>query len=193
MLGGSASLQRSQVPTCPEHSASSDARNTSHQQKDDHMKRQVFTQFAVIGSAMFTGVMLTIGLSLGRYWWSLEADEFAIWFKDNFILLLPSVVVTLLPAFIGVGWLLKQDWNTRRRRGWLAALSGIGGASLITLIYHLPANLRLWGLDQTPTEITTELRLWMILHAVRVIAGLFGAVAALRTAIDVSPKSDWSD
>ncbi|MGF1595574.1 MAG: hypothetical protein ACFCVK_01360 [Acidimicrobiales bacterium] len=36
------------------------------------MKRSIATHAAVVGSAMFTGVMLTIGLALGRYWWSLE-------------------------------------------------------------------------------------------------------------------------
>jgi uncharacterized membrane protein (DUF485 family) len=148
------------------------------------MKRSTYTQAAVVGSAMFTGVMLTIGLALGRYWWSLEPQEFARWFEQNFILLLPCVLVTLLPAFIGVGRLLGQDWNTPHlRRGWLIALAGIGIASLITAIYHLPANFRLWGLDQTDAEVTSELRRWLILHVPRVAAGFVGAVAALRTAV----------
>ncbi len=134
---------------------------------------------------MFAGVMLTIGLALGRYWIDLPPQDFARWFEANFILLLPCVVVTLVPAFVGVGWLLKQDWNLPRlRRGWLVALAGIGAASLITAVYHLPANFRLWGLDQTDAEVTSELRWWLILHAVRTLAGVVGAVAALWTAVE---------
>lgn len=149
------------------------------------MKRFVYQILAVVGSAMFTGVMLTIGLALGRYWLSLEPQEFAIWFEANFILLLPCVVITLVPAFVGVGWLLKQDWSDPRlRRGWLVALAGIGTASLITMVYHLPANFRLWGLDQTDEKVTSELHWWLILHVPRVLAGLAGAVAALWTSIE---------
>lgn len=149
------------------------------------MKRLVYQNLAVVGSAMFTGVMLTIGLALGRYWVGLEPQEFAVWFEANFILLLPCVAITLIPAFIGVGWLLKQDGKIPRlRRGWLIALGGIGLASLITVVYHLPANFRLWGLDQSDAKVTSELRWWLILHVLRVLAGLVGAVAALWTALE---------
>ena len=149
------------------------------------MKRLVYLNLAVVGSAMFTGVMLTIGLALGRYWLDLAPQEFAEWFDANFILLLPCVVTTLVPTFIGVGWLLKQDWNLPRlRRGWLVALAGIGTASLITGVYHLPANFRLWGLDQTDAEVTSELRWWLVLHVPRVLTGLVGAVAALWTSLE---------
>ncbi|MEQ8842054.1 MAG: DUF1772 domain-containing protein [Acidimicrobiales bacterium] len=149
------------------------------------MKRFVHQSLAVVGSAMFTGVMLTIGLALGRYWLDLEPQEFAVWFEANFILLLPCVVVTLVPAFIGVGWLLKRDWDVPRlRRGWLIAFAGLGIASAITAVYHLPANFRLWGLDQTDAEVTSELRWWLIMHVPRTLAGLVGAVAALWTALE---------
>ena len=148
------------------------------------MQRRVYLNLAVVGSAMFTGVMLTIGLALGRYWLSLEPQEFAAWFDANFILLLPCVALTLIPAFIGVGWLLKQDWREPAlRQGWLIALAGIGIASLITALYHLPANFRLWGLDQTDAEVTAELRWWLLVHVPRTLAGLVGAVAALETAL----------
>jgi hypothetical protein len=149
------------------------------------VKRFVYQTLAVVGSAMFTGVMLTIGLALGRYWVDLEPQEFAVWFEANFLLLLPCVVITLVPAFIGVGWLLKADWNIPRlRRGWLIALAGIGLASLITTVYHLPANFRLWGLDQSDAKVTSELRWWLALHVPRVLAGLVGAVAALWTTLE---------
>jgi uncharacterized membrane protein (DUF485 family) len=149
------------------------------------MKRLVYLNVAVVGSAMFTGVMLTIGLALGRYWLDLAPQEFAAWFEANFILLLPCVVVTLVPAFIGVGWSLSKDWNVPRlRRGWLIALGGIGIASVITAVYHLPANFRLWGLDQTDSKVTSELHWWLIMHVPRTLAGLVGAVAALWASLE---------
>lgn len=154
------------------------------------MKRFVYQILAVVGSAMFTGVMLTIGLALGRYWVGLEPQEFAVWFEANFLLLLPCVAITLIPAFIGVGWLLKADWHIPRlRKGWLIALAGIGLASLITAVYHLPANFRLWGLDQSDARVASELRWWLVLHVPRVLAGLVGATAALWTALESARAS----
>lgn len=101
------------------------------------------------------------------------------------MLLLPCLMSTLAPAFIGVGWLLEQDWHVPRlRRGWLIALAGIVLASLIAMVYHLPANFRLWGLDQSDAKVTSELRWWLVLHVHRVLAGLVGAVAAVWTALD---------
>ena len=148
------------------------------------MQRFVYQNLAVVGSGMFTGVMLTIGLGLGPFWLGLEPQAFAVWFEANFILLLPNVSITLLPAFVGVGWLLRQDWGTPRlRRGWLIALAGIGGATLITLVYHLPTNIRLWGLDQTDAQVASELRWWLALHVPRILAGLVGTVAALWTSL----------
>ena len=53
----------------------------------------------------------------------------------------------------------------------------------MTIVYHLPANFRLWGLDQSDAEVVAELRWWLVLHA-RVLAGLVGAVAALWTSLE---------
>ena len=75
---------------------------------------------AVIGSAAFVGVQLTIGLSLGSYWLGLEPLTFAEWFTDNFVFLVPSAFLTLGPAMAGV---IGSLWLTRAAQS-SAALEG---------------------------------------------------------------------
>lgn len=56
---------------------------------------------------------------------------------------------------------------------------------LITLAYHLPANIRIWTGDFPSDEATTELNRWLALHAVRTLAGLVAVGASFR-AIDAA-------
>ena len=59
-------------------------------------------------------------------------------------------------------------------------LSGLVVSVVITLTYHLPANIRIWTGDLTSAEATTELHRWLALHAVRTLAGLVAVVASYR-------------
>ncbi len=45
--------------------------------------RLVFNILPVCGTAVFTGGLLTIGLTLGSYWQSLPPIEFLDWFSKN--------------------------------------------------------------------------------------------------------------
>ena len=141
--------------------------------------RFVLGLLAVVGASAYVGVLLTIGLSLGIYWRGLEPQAYAEWFTDNFILLLPSVMLMLGPALVGVIgslWLARADRSARRL--WSLALAGLVLSSLVTALYHLPANFRIWSGDLTSTELAGELDAWLVWHVVRWLFGLLGAVAA---------------
>jgi len=156
----------------------------------ENKKLFTFQLLAVGGSASFFGVMLTIGLGLGRYWLDLEPLVFAQWFTDYFLLLLPCVTLVLLPAFIGViGALLMRKSYSVEYKWWMIALIGLSVASLVTVVYHLPANFRIWSLDQSPAEVTTELNRWLILHVVRIAASLVATYAAFRASFEMATNS----
>lgn len=134
---------------------------------------------AVVGASAYLGVLLVIGLSLGAYWRGLEPEAFAEWFTDNFIFLAPTAFLTLGPAFVGaIGslWLARADRIARRL--WSLALVGLVLSSLVTALYHLPANFRIWSGDLTSIELAGELDGWLVWHAVRWLFALLGAVAA---------------
>ncbi|MEM8708103.1 MAG: DUF1772 domain-containing protein [Actinomycetota bacterium] len=138
---------------------------------------------AVLATAAYAGVMIAIGLGLGRYWLDLPPQEFAAWFEANFIFLLPTVAVTSVPALAAAVIAARRTDDAAGRRDWYIALGLIGVTFAVTLAYHLPANLRIWDLTMTDDELRTELTRWLALHAVRVVGALAAAWYALRATI----------
>lgn len=45
--------------------------------------RLICNALGILGAAMFAGVMLAIGVTLGGYWKSLPPDGFLDWFSQN--------------------------------------------------------------------------------------------------------------
>ncbi len=150
----------------------------------------IFQLLAVGGSAAFFGVMLTIGLGLGKYWLDLEPLVFAQWFKDYYSLLLPWAMLVLSPALIGViGALVMRKSHRVEYKWWKIALISLSVAFLITLVYHLPANVRIWSLEQSSTEVATELNSWLIMHVLRVVASLVAAYATFRAIFEMAIRT----
>ncbi|MGV8964907.1 MAG: hypothetical protein ACOH2F_01390 [Cellulomonas sp.] len=64
---------------------------------------------------------------------------------------------------------------------------------LVTLVYHLPANFRIWSGDMSSSELTSQLHWWLALHAVRTAAGLVAATAAflaVGASISTQPRPE---
>lgn len=143
------------------------------------------------GSVGFTAVMATIGMGLGRQWVQIDSLVWADTWLNTFLFLLPCIAVTLTPAAIAVVVALRNaPPASRERRNWQIAAAGLAVSVLITLVYHLPANIRIWTDDFTADEATTQLHRWLLLHAVRTLAGLVAVVASFR-AISAAPD-EWS-
>ena len=64
--------------------------------------RLLFGIIAICGAGVFTGAMLTIGLTLGGFWKSLPPAEFLDWFSANESLIVRSIAVAAVPTVIGV-------------------------------------------------------------------------------------------
>lgn len=108
--------------------------------------------------------MLAIGLGLGRYWLSLPPLEFATWFTANFQFLLPTVLATLPFALVGTVWSLRLARGERSRRQWWIVLALLLATMVVTLAYHLPANIRIWSGDLGEAQVSGELTWWLWLH-----------------------------
>ena len=133
------------------------------------------------GSVGFTAVMATIGMGLGRQWVQIDSLVWADTWLATFLFLLPCIAVTLTPAAIAVVVALRNaPAGSRERRNWQVAAAGLAVSVLITLVYHLPVNIRIWTGDFTADEATTELHRWLVLHAVRTFAGLAAVIASFR-------------
>jgi hypothetical protein len=125
--------------------------------------------------------MATIGMGLGRQWVQLDSLVWADTWLATFLFLLPCIAVTLTPAAIAVVMALRgAPQESRERRNWQIAAAGLAVSVLITLVYHLPTNIRIWTGDVTANQATTELHRWLLLHAVRTLAGLAAVIASFR-------------
>jgi hypothetical protein len=144
------------------------------------------------GSVGFTAVMATIGMGRGRQWVQIDSLVWADTWLNTFLFRLPCIATTLTPAAIAVVVALRDaPAPSRERRNWQIATTALAVSVVITLVYHLPTNIRIWTGDLTADEMPTQLHRWLLLHAVRTLAGLVAVVASFR-AISAS-RSDVTD
>ncbi|MEM7151439.1 MAG: hypothetical protein AAF799_01295 [Myxococcota bacterium] len=136
-------------------------------------KRNLAHRLAVLGLGLYSGVMLTIGLGLGRYWLSLPPAEFVAWFTPNFWFLLPTIAATLPVALVGTVWSIRlADPGDGT---WRKVLLLLVVTLVVTAAYHLPANIRIWSGELSDGRVANELTWWLCAHVVRVVAAIAAA------------------
>ena len=114
-------------------------------------------------------------------WLRMDPIEFMQGFETTFLLLLPTVAVTLLPSLIGIIvsiYFNKENDDAKRR--WRLALYATLISIVITSVYHLPTNLAFIDQSYSVTEAESKLTLWVILHWVRIALALVASVFALQ-------------
>ncbi len=131
------------------------------------------------GSLGFTAVMLTIGMGLGRLWVQIDPVVYGDTWLNTFLFLLPCIAITLIPAFIGAIWSWRDAAaGSAAKRRWAVTVGGLTVSVLVTLVYHLPVNIRIWSGGMSSSELTSQLHWWLALHAVRTAAGVVATTAA---------------
>lgn len=147
--------------------------------------RLLFNILAVTGSAMFAGVMLLIGVTLGGYWKSLPAAEFLDWFSQNNGFVLRTIPLVVAPTLIGLAGSLWLGWGaTNARMFWIGSAACIVGVLALTIVWFVPANAQFAAkalpLDQVPDRLNT----WILIHYVRIglaiVASMLGIAAISR-------------
>lgn len=88
------------------------------------MTRTVFNILAICGAAGFSGVMLSIGVTLGGYWRSLPAQSFLDWFTANNQFVSRAIPLIVLPTIIGLIGSLWTSWNSPDFKLWVSARCG---------------------------------------------------------------------
>ncbi len=155
---------------------------------------------AILTSAAFFGANAFIGLSMGFYWLSLPPADFVAQFFPQF----SNFLYTIMPLFLlmPVGLILsaRLDWNNApARQNWVIALWLYLAISLITILYHMPLNVRLAAAIGSPVgdalnfykaialtgpvteENAATIRgLWLLGHIPRVLITLATPVYVLR-------------
>ncbi|MEM7136084.1 MAG: hypothetical protein AAF500_05860 [Myxococcota bacterium] len=131
-------------------------------------RSRLANQIAVVFLGMYTGVMVAIGLGFGRYWLSLSSADFVRWFTANFWFLLPTIAATLPLALVGSLWSLRLSQGGPQHGRWRIVVALLVATLLVTVGYHLPANVRLGSGELGGPGVHTELVRWLWAHALRV-------------------------
>lgn len=155
---------------------------------------------AIITSAAFFGANLFIGASMGIYWLRLAPAEFVAQFFPQFNNFLYTIMPLFLAMLVGLILSARLDWGVApARRNWTVALWLYLALSLITVVFHMPLNVRLAAAVGSPLgdalefyksialtgpvteENTATIRaLWLLGHIPRVLITLAIPVYALR-------------
>ncbi|ETX12836.1 hypothetical protein OCH239_15725 [Roseivivax halodurans JCM 10272] len=154
----------------------------------------------IITSAGFFGANLFIGASMGVYWLSLPPADFVAQFFPQFSNFLYTIMPLFLAMLVGLILSARLDWTVASaRRNWVIALWLYLGLSSITILYHMPLNVRLAAAIGSPVADVLEFykaialvgpvtdenaaairTLWLMGHIPRVLITLAIPIYALR-------------
>jgi hypothetical protein len=144
------------------------------------MKRTL-GMIAIIGTVAYLGNIINIGLTYAIAWQRMDPIEFMQGFETTFLLLLPTVAVTLLPGLIGIIFSINLNKaNDAAKKSWRLALYATLISIVITSVFHLPTNLAFMDQSYDAMEAASRLQLWIILHWVRIALALLASVFAIQ-------------
>ena len=136
-----------------------------------HDRRSSLDAFTLFSTAAFAGGNLFIGLSMGAYWLSLDPTVFMETFFGQWLRFLFTIMPLLLMSLYRLVVSLRRDeGDPVLGKLWRAAIRSWIATCLITLLFHMPLNLRLGAATFTPEEAATS-----DLYA---LLSLFGSVTA---------------
>lgn len=109
--------------------------------------------FTLISSAAFAGGNLFIGLSIGGYWISLSPVDYMAVFFGQWLFFLLTIMPLLLMTLYGLIKSAKYDADTPAIASyWRPAILCLIATCLITILFHMPLNLRLGAATFTPEQ-----------------------------------------
>ena len=134
-----------------------------------------------MGTVAYLGNIINIGLTYAIAWQRLDPLVFMQEFEATFLLLLPTVFVTLLPGLIGIIISINLDKeNVKAKKSWKLALYATLLSILITSVYHLPANLGFIDQRYSVSEAADKLQLWVILHWARIFLAIMASLWTIQ-------------
>lgn len=132
---------------------------------------------AVVSVAAFAGVMISVGVTLGGYWTSLQPDEFLAWFERNNGYVARSVPITVAPALLGLVGSIVVSWGDSEVWLWLISTMCVGAVLVMTARYFVPANTAFASGQLATADVPARLRQWLLVHSLRITLATAAAIA----------------
>ncbi len=148
----------------------------------------------IIASGMFAGSMLFIGVTLGGYWQSLDAQQFLDWFAAYNVFIQRTIPMVSMPALLGSILCLILFWNSPARVLWIAAVLMWVTVAILTFAFFVPTNTAFASGTIPTSQVTETLAIWLQIHWLRILCGIAAtafAYLAIRRAgsIDTDQRS----
>ncbi|TDT75651.1 uncharacterized protein DUF1772 [Litoreibacter halocynthiae] len=145
------------------------------------MMKAVFNILAICGAAGFSGVMLSIGVTLGGYWRSLPSGDFLDWFAANNQFASKTIPLLVLPTLIGLIGSIWLSWGTAELKYWLASGLCVLVVAVLTFAYFVPSNTAFASGAMDGANVAVKLNQWLTIHNLRIglamAAAILGCVA----------------
>jgi Domain of unknown function (DUF1772) len=148
--------------------------------------KDIFNFLTIFGCGAFTGMLLTIGMSFGRFWKSLSPEELLQWFSTNPKGAARPLGVVLVPTLLGLaGALCLQSQKPTVESLLIGSASCLALLLTFTVVYFFPVNGRLENKRIAPALVPVVLDRWLTLHWIRiglsVLAGILAFVATISS------------
>jgi hypothetical protein len=134
---------------------------------------------AIVAGGMFAGTMLTIGLTLGGYWQSLEPQAFLDWFAANERFVRRTIPVVALPTLAATVSAFALRRRDPARVWWAGALAAWLGVAVLTFAWFVPANVDFASGSFPVEDVPDRLATWLRIHWARIGLGIVGASLGL--------------
>lgn len=145
------------------------------------MIKLVFNILAICGAAGFTGVMLSIGVTLGGYWRSLRTQDFLDWFAANNQFVSRSIPLIFMPTLIGLIGSVYLSLGQPELKYWLLSAACILVVAVLTFAFFVPTNTAFASGTMDAATGAAKLNQWLTIHYFRfgfgMAAAVFGCIA----------------
>jgi hypothetical protein len=142
------------------------------------MTKIIFNILAISGSAIFSGVLLAIGVAFGGYWKSLSSAAFLDWFGQNIHFIMRAIPVVVVPTVLGLAGSLWLGWGDgQSRASFIGATICIAAVLVLTGTWFARTNHRFAARSVPLSQVPALLNTWLVIHSVRI--GLAAAASVL--------------
>lgn len=144
---------------------------------------------AISATGGFAGGGLLIGVAAGGRWLRMDPMLWQQGFWSEFTGFAVAIVPLFLLSFVSMFLARRLDREVPEARWWWTAGLVMWSVNcLITSVYHLPVNLRLYGVPFSPEEADAVRTMWLALHVPRVLLAIGTHLAATQAAL----QSRWA-
>ncbi|WP_250310676.1 DUF1772 domain-containing protein [Rickettsia endosymbiont of Oedothorax gibbosus] len=147
---------------------------------------KIIELIALITISIFAGGCIVIGLVLVPFWQSMNPADFLSYFSSWSFTIGATMLTIGLIAQCSVILALMQNKSGKRRNLWCTSAVSLGMTFVLFFVYFVKANAGFAHSTIDPLQVVYELKLWELMHWLRVGLILLSTLLAIIALVDES-------